>query len=254
MKIFEDLSHFEQKKLSYTLVTLLDTRGGAPQDPGAKMLVSSNGHESGTVGGGKIELYAINEAKKFLKEKKEKPVIQNLNLQTNIGMTCGGEVTLLFEMFNSNVLDVVIFGAGHVSQALCDILKFLNFSVTCVDSRKDWLGKLPSSVKIVHLESPRDYVEACSPDSFFISMTMGHAFDLPVLQKIYEHHPEAKYVGVIGSEVKARVLKNDLLQSGVSKSFCDRLHIPIGLPLGSNDPHEIAISICAELLKERDSK
>jgi xanthine dehydrogenase accessory factor len=253
MKIFEDLSLFEQKKMSYALVTLLDTRGGAPQDPGAKMLVSPGGHESGTVGGGKIELYAINEAKNFLKNKQKKPVIQTLNLQTDIGMTCGGEVTLLFELFNSEVLDVVIFGAGHVAQALCEVLKFLSFRVTCVDSRKDWLEKLPSYVNAQHLSEPKDFVEKCSPESFFISMTMGHAFDLPVLKSIFEYFPEAGYVGVIGSETKGRVLKNDLLKAGVAQSFCDKIRIPIGLPLGNNDPHEIAISICAELLKVRDT-
>jgi len=83
-------------------------------------------------------------------------------------------------------------------------------------------------------------------------MTMGHAFDVPILVEIAKHAPDCPYVGVIGSDVKGLKIKKELEQLGVQKAFIEKLRVPMGLPIGSNHPYEIAISIVAELLQVRD--
>jgi xanthine dehydrogenase accessory factor len=83
-------------------------------------------------------------------------------------------------------------------------------------------------------------------------MTMGHSYDVPILEEIARHAPEAPYIGVIGSEIKGIKIKKELADLGVSQAFIEKLRVPIGLPIGSNHPQEIAISIAAELLQVRD--
>jgi xanthine dehydrogenase accessory factor len=60
------------------------------------------------------------------------------------------------------------------------------------------------------------------------------------------------FIGCIGSEVKARKLRGELEALGISREVVGQLRCPLGLPIGGNDPAEIAISITAQLLQERD--
>jgi xanthine dehydrogenase accessory factor len=84
-------------------------------------------------------------------------------------------------------------------------------------------------------------------------MTMGHATDQPILVEILKTRAaDFPYIGVIGSEAKAAVLRRGVLGAGVPESLLERYTCPIGLPLGTNDPAEIAVSIAAQLLQRRD--
>lgn len=173
------------------------------------------------------------------------------NLQTDIGMTCGGEVTFLFEYFQANSWPIVIFGAGHVSQALTTLLSYLPCQVTCIDSRKEWLEKLNPKVKTILTDEPNNIIKNLSPNSFFISMTKGHATDVPVLSAIAKYHPNSPYIGVIGSKTKGIRIKQELKELNVSQAFLNKLVVPIGLSIGNNNPYEISISIIAQLLQIR---
>jgi xanthine dehydrogenase accessory factor len=167
-------------------------------------------------------------------------------------MSCGGESTFLFEHFHQTHWPIVIFGAGHVGQALTRVLSKLNCHVTCIDSREEWVSKL-EGVRAIHHPTPKDLVGTFDPNSFFLCMTMGHAHDVPILLEISKLAPEGPYVGVIGSDVKGIKIKRELAEAGVSEAFIKKLRVPMGLPIGTNHPYEIAISITAELLQVRDN-
>jgi len=96
-----------------------------------------------------------------------------------------------------------------------------------------------------------EVVKTLDPNTFIASMTMGHAYDLPILVEAMTHH-KFPYIGVIGSDSKARVLRSDLKKNGVDEISITKLHCPIGEPFGNNRPVEIAISIVAQLIMERD--
>lgn len=251
MSLWEDCQTLTNESTSYVIVTMVGARGSAPQEPGAKMLVTNLGHHSGTIGGGKVEMAAIKKSQELLQTEKSQPELVTWNLQKDIGMSCGGEVTFLFEHFPQMSWPIVIFGAGHVCQALTKILFTITPNITVVDSRKDWLEKL-SEVKTIHHPNPKEVVSEFSSKSFFICMTMGHSYDVPILREIAKISPECPYVGVIGSEVKGIKIKKELKDFGVSESFLAKLKVPMGLPIGTNQPNEIAISITAELLQVRD--
>lgn len=236
------------------VVTMVNARGSAPQEVGARIIVGSEGLLFGTVGGGKVEEKCIATAKAMLQSEDEHQFYE-WNLQKDVGMTCGGVVSLYFErMLPRAKWKIAVFGAGHVSQELIPLLLKLDCDVTCIDPRTEWLNKLPENSKLTKIQSDdmKNIVGLLNPKTFIASMTMGHAFDLPILIEAMSKF-DFPYIGVIGSESKAHILKNDLKKSGIDETKIAQLHCPIGEPFGNNHPAEIAFSIVSQLLKIRDS-
>ncbi len=122
--------------------------------------------------------------------------------------------------------------------------------MTCYDPRGEWLDRLPAEVVRRQLAEPASAVAALPSNAFVLCMTQGHATDRPILQAIYEGDREFPFVGVIGSAAKAAVLRKELVAAGIP---AERLTFkcPVGLPIGTNHPAEIAVSIAAQLLEVR---
>lgn len=238
----------------FAVATLVAMRGSAPQITGAKAIITESGIVGGTVGGGKVEARAIAHAQQMLQgEDGRSCELVTWNLQTEIGMTCGGEVKFFFEVFLSNDWKVALFGAGHIAQALVPILAELNCRVTWIDQRRDWLDRIAAHPKVTKICTPDLAAEVAGldPRSFFVLMTQGHGTDLPVLAEVLRTI-EPPYVGVLGSLQKAKVLRRDLAEMGLPGEKIDSFFCPMGIPIGNNTPPEIAISVLAQLIQERD--
>ncbi len=240
---------------SFVCVTLVDIKGSTPRAQGGKMLVTASGLHSGTVGGGLVEAKALEFSQEFLQQNElsiQTKFVQ-WNLNRDIGMSCGGSVKIYFERFNTNPWQVMIFGAGHVAQALIPLLLTLDCQLTCYDTRSDWLGKLPESTKLKKfcVENLEKIVEETSEKAFVLIMTHGHRSDFYVVQKFIEQRNQP-FLGVIGSRSKAATLKKELKKEGLKQKQIEKIFCPLGLSLGGNQPQEIAVSITAQLLYERD--
>jgi len=214
---YEHLVALEREGTACVLVLLVEALGSTPQDTGAKMIVTAAGLHTGTVGGGKVEAEAIKRAQAMLAAGETKPAFVNWTLKTDVGMTCGGSVKLYFEPHPAGgagtAWPIWIFGAGHVVQAL--------------------VPEMPGH-------------------AFLLCLTKGHASDRPVLQRALAER-NFPFVGVIGSDAKAEVLRRELVAGGLPAARAGQFHCPVGLDFGSNDPREIALSIAAQLLTERDA-
>ncbi len=263
---YERMSDLFAAGTPFVCATIVDTQGSVPADAGAKMLVTADGAYFGTVGGGKIEGRVIEEAKAMLQAAgvaassgKEDAIAKffDWSLNRDIGMTCGGSMRVYLEAFNHRAWNITIFGAGHVGNALINLLNKLDCRITCIDSRVEWLDKLPESTKIrrVLLTEMKDFVEETPKDSFVLLMTMGHSTDKPILLEILKRWKDVKYpyLGVIGSDAKAARLRKDISEAGLPDELSKVFFCPIGLPLGSNHPQEIAVSVSAQLLQVRDA-
>ena len=246
---------------SYVLITLVEASRSVPQEVGAKMLVTSGcvaAPLDGTIGGGRVEKESVIYAVELLKSSSAKSELKHFHLSNDLEMACGGEVTLFFEVVRTKHWNISIFGAGHVCQTLVGVLATLDCHVTCFDSRQEWLDKLPESSKLTKHLVPmsREGVEPFShlipKNSFHLVMTHGHLLDFPVAKQIFDNNSEIKYLGIIGSSSKAKLLCKKLVESGVEAKRVDEIYSPVGLPIGNNTPAEIAISIVAQLLEVRD--
>lgn len=267
LKAFENINQSQQ---SFVVATLTYTIGGAPQNIGSRMIVNNQGLVWGTVGGGKIENYIIQKSILFLSEtvqpdSKTKSKNPNLNIEVNlqldIGMSCGGKIHVLLEKFNSHTnWNVAIFGAGHVGQALVSCLSNCCVQLSVIDFRDEWLNKISEQtrVKKILANSANEMSTILSKlpsNTFVVLVTMGHATDYPILECAINQF-SFPYVGVMGSKIKAQKLKSELKQSlrfppnqieeKINSYFC-----PIGEDFGNNSPAEIAISISAQLLIQR---
>ena len=252
----EALSELAANSRPFVSVTMVEATGSTPQDAGSKMLVDASGRVHGTVGGGKVEHHAIEFAKQMLDDASRNRQIVDWNLQRDIGMTCGGLVKLFFEVYNRDDWRIVIFGAGHVAQALVTVLLTLNCRVECFDSRQEWIDRLPEHDRLnkVCVDDLSAEARKLKSEDYVICMTMGHATDRPILATIFRERIEPTYLGVIGSKSKRGALARELKEDGISPEDAQKFLCPIGLPIGSNQPAEIAISIAAQLIEDRDAK
>lgn len=251
---FEALNELMSAEMPLVTVTVVDTVGSVPQDRGAKMIVTADGLAFGTVGGGRVETKAIAEAQQMLRgEISETTRFAQWNLNKDVGMTCGGVIKLYFESHNARRWRIAIFGAGHVANALVTLLVHFDCTITCIDPRREWLDKLPRSPKLTAVEMPdmKSAVAKLPDDAFVILMSMGHATDLPVLLEILRTR-RFPYLGVIGSESKAAILRRDVAAAGLPAEAQRAFHCPIGLEIGTNHPYEIALSVIAQLIQTRD--
>ncbi len=254
MTFYEQIVLLENEGVSFVAVTLVDALGSTPQDAGAKMLVTAQGLYSGTVGGGKVEAAALKLAAEVLARGESKPRFVSWTLKGDVGMTCGGSVKFYFEPhFGAGPWNIAVFGAGHVGQALIPVLVPLPAKVTVVDSRSEWLDRLPRSnnLRVVHSEAPEGVVPSLPDDTYVLVMTMGHATDRPILRRALTER-NFPFIGVIGSDAKAKILRRELIAEGVPAKQAAKFICPVGLDFGSNHPHEIALSIAAQLLSVRD--
>ena len=254
---YEQIVSLEGEGAAFVVVILVDALGSTPQDTGAKMLVTTAGLHSGTIGGGKVEAKALELAGELLAGGASTPRFVNWALKTDVGMTCGGSVKLYFEPHmaggSGGAWSIWIFGAGHVVQALVPVLAPLHCQLTVVDPRREWLDRLPRArnARYVQHDNPADLVPTMPDHAFLLCLTKGHASDRPVLQRALAGR-NFPFVGVIGSASKAKVLQKEMIAGGLSAVRAKQFHCPVGLPFGNNDPREIALSIAAQLLTERD--
>jgi xanthine dehydrogenase accessory factor len=145
---------------------------------------------------------------------------------------------------------VLIFGGGHVAQALAPILDGVGFRCVVFDNRAEFADRelFPGAFDLItgdynHVE---EKIRVGSGDYIVI---MTHAYDLAVLRQVLGK--DWAYIGVIGSKTKAAALKRQLEREGFSEERLGKISIPIGLDIKSETPEEIAVSIAGELILRR---
>lgn len=144
---------------------------------------------------------------------------------------------------------VYIVGAGHVSAAVRKILTLLDFSCVILDDRCA-LETLQANHDVEQtLVLPYAHIAAAIPDGpqhFILVMTHNHKTDAMVLQQLLAKN--VAYIGVLGSAQKIAWLRQTL-SAFYSPADLNKLHAPMGLPIQSHTPEEIAVSIAAELIQ-----
>jgi len=169
-------------------------------------------------------------------------------------LVCGGTVIVYIEPVTA-APHLIILGAGHVGKALATTGKFLGFKVTVVDDREEYANKanIPHADKLVVVDFPDVFSKvAVDKNSYIVIATRGHDHDFDALRAAL--HTDAEYVGLLGSKRKKSLVIKTLETEGFAQHDIDRVIIPVGLPIGSVDPEEIAISIMAQIIQMRNVK
>jgi xanthine dehydrogenase accessory factor len=230
------------------VVTVVGCSNSTPREVGAKMLVDAE-RFFGTIGGGRVEEMILADARACLAAGSTRTFRYPLGAKA--GQCCGGVMDVLVETLNSGP-NLVLFGAGHVGQALCQVLEGTPFTVDLVDERPEWLHRegLPASVRR-HEEAGEDFIATArlDPERTYVAiMTHQHDLDQALVAALLDK--PLRYLGLIGSKAKWHRFRSRLEQRGVTAEQLDRVRCPIGLPIGGKSPREVAISVAAELLQQ----
>jgi xanthine dehydrogenase accessory factor len=250
---FDALHLCQQQGKSYVLVTLLATAGSTPRNGGCKMLVCEDASFD-TIGGGHLEFAVIKQARALLLENTNSQKIEHYPLSSKLGQCCGGATNVLFEVFTQHTQHLAIFGAGHVSQALVPIVAQLPLQISWVDNRQAMLDDiakqpLPSNVKLVCSEAPEEFIAQLPSKAWTLIMTHNHQVDFDIVLAALVRD-DLNFVGMIGSDTKARRFRTRLAHKGLTQTNIDRLVSPVGvLDIPGKRPIEVAVSMAAQLIQ-----
>ncbi len=232
----------------FAMAVVVDTKGSAPRKPGARMVVDAHRNTHGTVGGGAPESLVIERAAAMLAGRSE-PELLEADLTGQDGI-CGGKITIFIEPHYAPD-QVIVFGAGHVAEHTCPLLCNLGFDVTVYDFREDRLA-LPAFSSCRRLHASFEDVAGRlpeEPENMYVVMTPSHTHDYDVLRALVER--PWRYLGVMSSKRKRAELVARLEKEGVSRQRVEAVTMPVGLPIASQTPEEIGVSIAAQLIQER---
>ena len=147
---------------------------------------------------------------------------------------------------------LIIFGAGHCSQALAPIAHTVGFRVTVFDERAEYANRenFPVAEEIIVGDYTRisDHLDI-TPEDYLVVISSGHSCDLEVQDQVLRCG--FAYVGVIGSRKKTAAVNQRLRERGVPEEAIGKVHTPIGTAIKAVTPEEIAISVTGELIYER---
>ena len=241
------LHRLREQRHSCVLITVLSERGSVPRDSGSKMVVTA--HETFlTIGGGHLEFQCIRQARELLTAGASSPHCEDFSLGARLGQCCGGMTRILFEPLLQQQPAIYVFGAGHVGQALVNLLATLPCHVHWIDSRAGQFAQVPPGVTPLQPEDPIDCVASAPAASYFVVMTHHHPLDLALCEAILKRG-DFHYAGVIGSQTKAQRFRYRLEGKGVNSALLSRLRCPIGLPeVTGKLPAEIAIAVAGEII------
>jgi xanthine dehydrogenase accessory factor len=264
-ELFQEAARRSGARETFVLCTVTSTARSVPRDAGAKMIVAPDGSIAGTVGGGPLEAIVIEEAVQLLKDggasgerryalttagDAAEPLRPGEPLPDDLGMKCGGEVTMFFDVVRP-APRLLLYGAGHVGERVANLAAEIGLETTVIDDREKFAARdrFPRAREVRCVDLAKDALGGLSPGpaDFVVILTRCHALDEGVLEAALQ--TRARYIGLIGSRRKiALILRNIARRLGRDPREDLRLHAPIGLRLGDKTPGEIAISILAEIL------
>ena len=230
------------------LTTVTGVNGSAPRSSGARMVVWPDGRIAGTVGGGHFELKVIEAAVATIAA--GAPQRFAVHLTRDLGMCCGGAMEVFIEPIRP-VDKLVIFGAGHVARPTALFAREAGWAVTVVDDRDELNteARFPGCERVVR--DARAYARTLPADArtWIFLVTHDHALDQDLLETLVVH--DWAWLGLIGSRAKVTKFHLRLRAAGVPAERLARVSAPVGLDIGAETPEEIALSVVAELVRER---
>ncbi len=260
------------------LVQVARVQGSGPREVGAWMAVLPASLIA-TIGGGQLEFEAISQAKALLADaalslKLNPSLPRRFALGPSLGQCCGGVVDLTFERLPARpgaleqsalrqrlavaadqLLQVALFGGGHVGRAIVRVLATLPARICWIDSRDEvFPADLPDNVRTEYSDPVQAAVQDLAPGSQVLIMSFSHAEDLDVVaacllrQRLLGDLP---YVGLIGSKSKWATFRQRLEARGFSALELAHITSPIGVAgIPGKQPEVIAVAVAAQLLQQ----
>ena len=163
----------------------------------------------------------------------------------------GMEPSLLREEWFRAQPWLIICGGGHVAWDLAKMASCLDLRVKVVDDRPEFANRerYPFVDEVV-CDSFTNFASYLEPGAFYVVVTRGHQDDLACVRAILGS--SYQYLGMMGSKTKVKSAFEALRQEGFTREQLETIFAPIGLPIHAVTPAEIAVSILAEIIREKN--
>ena len=253
------VSDFHERAGEVVSIEVVSADGSTPREAGAWMLANAAGETFRTIGGGRLEHDAVVAARAMLVEGVEERMM-DVALGPAIGQCCGGRVAL--RLRRSDDVDVsfwmmereheeartrpqvIVFGHGHVGQALAAVLRMQPVRLHVVETRPDFGG---AGVSVTPL--PEEVVDAAPPGAAYLVLTHDHALDYLIVDRILARG-DAAYVGLIGSKTKRATFASRMKRDGHPPERFEAVTCPIGTQAPRDKrPEVIALFAAAEVTR-----
>ena len=248
------------------LIEVSEARGSVPRGASTRMLVSAT-QALGTIGGGHLELKAIELARGMLADADPSPRSVHYPLGPALGQCCGGAVTLGYSMLEATALaawpaeppkfHLQLYGAGHVGRAIARALAPLNVVVDWIDEREEEFPSIfnegstawPAHIRKVCVDAVESEVRLAPPSAYYLVLTHQHDLDLRITEAILQRGDFA-FLGLIGSKTKKQRFIHRFQERGIAAERIARISCPIGIEgITGKEPEIIAVSVVAQLLR-----
>jgi xanthine dehydrogenase accessory factor len=253
--IFDTIETLRRESAPFCVATVIRTADATSAKAGAKAAVTAEGEILGHLGGAcvqravrKAAAAALDAASpSVIRVKPSDKVVEMIDLDGaqvfKSGCPSGGTVDVLIEPYTQPPR-LVIFGATPISRAVAAHAALAGFRV-CVPRGAE---TDQSAAQVFDLDAFEEM--ALTPRDFVVIASQGHG-DLTALRCALQS--PARRVSMVASRRKAEVLKGKLVAEGLPEARVDRLKSPAGLDIRGVDPHEIALSVLAEIVLWRNT-
>ena len=244
-KVLRRASELADQGRPFALCTVISTRGSVPGKAGAKMVVTPDGVQFGTVGGAGLEEKTKTLARQCIADRKSGVFKFDLAYfrPGALDSLCGGSVEILVEYMGA-VPHLLICGGGHVGLEVAKLCDQLEYVYSVVDDRAEFASpeRFPSA-KGHFCATPEDFFPSADLSAYSHILVLGysHRVDTDILYWCCKRFPG--YTGVISSKLKRKEMFARVKERGVTDGELGNVHAPLGLDIGAESPAEIAVSI-----------
>ena len=234
----------------FARATVVEATGSVPGKVGATMVVRADGTTVGTVGGAALEEEVKRRAVEAIE--RHRGGLAHFDLAAwkpgGLPSLCGGSVDIAIEYVAPRP-NVLLWGGGHVAEAVARLLPGLEFDHSVADDRPEYVSERRFPLA-QHREAvaPSELFDRLDPAEFTHLLVLGYdaAKDLEVLYEASRRFPNT--IGLIASAPKREHLYARLRERGVSREALGRIRSPVGVAIGAETPAEIAVSIVAQIV------
>lgn len=149
-----------------------------------------------------------------------------------------------------------IVGGGHCALALSQIMSMMDFCIHVYDNRPDLhtmqLNDVAHDKTVVDDYAQLNNLIPSGNHQYVVVMTFGYRTDDQAIQALFDK--SFRYFGVLGSQTKINTLFAGYRAEGITEEKLNRIHAPIGLPIHSQTPEEIAVSIAAQIIQIKNKR
>jgi xanthine dehydrogenase accessory factor len=243
---FAEIERIKGEGKALVLATLVSDQNRTAWNETPRFVVEEDGKTLGTLGDAFLDSGVRKSAREILKS----GAGRLLELSED-----GIKAALIFVEPVTPQPTVYIFGAGHIGFAVSKIAKMTGFRVSVIDDRPSYAcaARFPEADEFF-VDDPADMVSRLNLNggSYLVIACRGHLEDQRVLAEAV--NTPAGYIGMLGSRKKTKTVFSNLKAEGIPQEALDRIHSPIGLPISTETPEEIAVSIMAEIIDLRRRK